>query len=154
MVAEPGVAPGIEDYESSVMLFHYPATGILFIRFFDFLFPNMRSQLSSNCFLGTLNGLGLLPFPLMLHVSRHDYVLGCSLLKIPSDQPKPYDFSEVYAHAQLEHMEHKEDACLLLLEFDFLFDDCMGDRQLRNLPIDCYHHEILGEHDQWSIDSC
>ena len=25
MVAEPGVAPGTEDYESSVILFHYPA---------------------------------------------------------------------------------------------------------------------------------
>ena len=67
MVAEPGVAPGIEDYESSVMLFHYPATGTLFIfSFLDFFFPKMRSQLSSNCFLGTLIGLGLLPLPPVL----------------------------------------------------------------------------------------
>ena len=83
MVAEPGVAPGIEDYESSVMLFHYPATGILFIlSFFElFFFPKILFQLSSNCFLGTLNGLGLLPFPpvLMLHVSILDYSLECWL---------------------------------------------------------------------------
>ena len=65
MVAEPRVALGIEDYESSVMLFHYPATGVLFIlSFFDLFFdPKILSQLSSNCFLGTLNGRGLLPLP-------------------------------------------------------------------------------------------
>lgn len=62
MVAEPGVAPGIADYESAVMLFHYPATGC----FFSFFFPKMRAQLSSNCLRGTLNGRGLLPLPPVL----------------------------------------------------------------------------------------
>ena len=67
MVAEPGVAPGIADYESAVMLFHYPATGC----FFSFFFPKMRAQLSSNCLRGTLNGRGLLPFPPVLMLISH-----------------------------------------------------------------------------------
>ena len=113
MVAEPGVAPGIEDYESSVMLFHYPATGC----FFSLFFPKMRSQFSSNFLRGTLSGLGLLPLPLMLCFSKLDYALECLLLKIPFDLQEPCDSSTVYVHGLLAHKAHTANASLLPQEY-------------------------------------
>lgn len=130
LVAGPGVAPGTADYESAVMLFHYPAAGC----FFSFFFPKMRSQLSSNCLRGTLNGLGLLPLPpvLMIHFSKHDCSLECLPLDIPFDQQALCDSLIISVHEQSAHMEHREDASWLLLESSIPYGDYMYGMLLRN----------------------
>jgi hypothetical protein len=89
---------------------------------------------------------------------RHSSKLGCSLeclpLEIPFDLKEPYDSSVRFAHARLVHKERIEDASSLLLESYRPSYDCMGDKTLHNLPIDCHRRETLGGHDQLSIDSC
>ena len=64
-----------------------------------------------------------------INFSKHDCSLGYSPSSIPFDQRAPYDFSVVYVHAQLVHMEHRSNASWLLLVYGCLYDDYMNGKQ-------------------------